>query len=112
QQRLHADLGRVHRLITGPAAVTPEDGLSPGNPVEIVAGPFAGLTGKVVRRGGEVRFVVEVEFLRRAGRMEVEGWLIRPGGGAAEEAAALESRLKPVCSRPAEAGTPTPADRL
>ncbi|HEY1379583.1 MAG TPA: transcription termination/antitermination NusG family protein [Gemmataceae bacterium] len=84
QERLHADLGRVHRLITGEAAVTPEDGLAPGDSVEIVAGPFTGLTGKLVRRGGEVRFVVEVEFLRRAVSMEVEGWMIRPGGPAAE----------------------------
>ncbi len=80
QLRLHADLGRVHRLVTGTAAVTPEDRLTPGDPVEIVEGLFAGLAGTVLRRGKELRFVVEVEFLRRAVSMEVEGWMIRPGG--------------------------------
>ncbi len=78
QGRLHADLARVYRLITGTAALTPEDRLMPGDPVEIVVGPFAGLTGKVLRRGKELRFVVEVEFLRRAVSMEIEGWMIRP----------------------------------
>lgn len=83
QGRLHADLARIHRLITGTAALTPEDGLTPGDPVKIVLGPFAGLTGKVLRRGKELRFVVEVEFLRRAVSMEIDGWMIRPVGSTA-----------------------------
>src|SRR5947209_9381129 len=54
QRRLHADLLRVYRLISTGAPVTPEDRLGPGDPVEIIAGPFAGLEGKVLRRGTQL----------------------------------------------------------
>ena len=57
--------------------VAPEDELPPGSPVEITTGPFRGLTGKVVRRGGQTRLVVEVEFLRRGVSIEVEEWALR-----------------------------------
>jgi transcription antitermination factor NusG len=80
QRQLHADLRRVHRLITAGAPITPEDRLEPGDPVEIVKGPFAGLEGMVLRRGKQLRFVVEVHLLRRAVSVEVENWMIQPRG--------------------------------
>jgi transcriptional antiterminator RfaH len=78
QRRLYDDLARVERLLGGSAPVAAEDGLSPGTPVEVTAGPFQGLRGKVVRRGDRARFVVEVEFLRRGVSIEAEGWSLRP----------------------------------
>jgi transcriptional antiterminator RfaH len=78
QQRLYGDLTRVERLLGGAVAVTPEDGLCPGTAVEVTAGAFKGLRGKVVRRGDRARFVVEVEFLRRGVSIEAEGWALRP----------------------------------
>ena len=51
QRRLHLDLARVHRLILAEAALTPEDRLVPGTPVEIRHGPMTGLQGTVLRRG-------------------------------------------------------------
>ena len=78
QRQLHADLRRVHQLISAGAPVTPEDRLEPGDCVEIVKGPFAGLDGKVIRRGKRLHFVVEVQFLRRAVSMEIESWMIQP----------------------------------
>jgi transcriptional antiterminator RfaH len=77
QTQLHADLARVHNLLTSGAPVTPEDRLLPGDPVEIIKGPFAGLDGKVIRRGKQLRFVIEVQFLRRAVSAEMESWMIR-----------------------------------
>lgn len=77
QQRLHSDLVRVHNLLCTGAPVTPEDRLEPGDPVEIVKGPFAGLEGKVIKRGKQLRFVIEVQFLRRAVSAEMESWMIR-----------------------------------
>ncbi|MFO0822162.1 MAG: hypothetical protein U0792_03415 [Gemmataceae bacterium] len=47
----------------------PERELSPGQPVVIESGPFKGIQGKVIRRGQQTRFVVEVEFLRQAYRL-------------------------------------------
>jgi transcriptional antiterminator RfaH len=78
QPRLHADLQRVYRMITSGAPITPEDRLEPGDPVEIIKGPFAGMEGKLIRRGKNLRFLVEVQFLRRAVSAEVESWMVRP----------------------------------
>jgi transcriptional antiterminator RfaH len=78
QRQLHADLRQVHELISTGAAVTPEDRLAPGDSVEIIKGPFAGLDGKVLRRGKQLHFFVEVQFLRRAVSMEIESWMIQP----------------------------------
>jgi transcriptional antiterminator RfaH len=78
QSRLYADLARVERLLGGDVPVAPEHDLSPGTPVEITAGAFSGLRGKVVRQGFETRFVVEVEFIRRGVSIQAEGWALRP----------------------------------
>jgi transcriptional antiterminator RfaH len=78
QARLHADLARVHRLIVSDAPLTPEERLQPGDLVEIVAGPLAGLQGKVLRRGKQLKLLVEVEFLQRGVSAEIESWMLRP----------------------------------
>jgi transcription antitermination factor NusG len=77
QEQLHNDLARVHSLLTSGAAVTPEDRLGPGDPVQIIRGPLAGLEGKVIRRGKHLKFIIEVQFLRRAVSAEIEGWMIQ-----------------------------------
>jgi transcription antitermination factor NusG len=71
-------LRRVYHLITTGAALTPEDRLEPGDPVEIVTGPFAGMAGKLIRRGNGLRLFVEVQMLRRAVSVEVESWMVQP----------------------------------
>src|SRR5262249_11136735 len=48
QRRLHEDLVRVHQLMVSGAPLTPEEGLLPGDPVEVIHGPFAGMHGKVI----------------------------------------------------------------
>lgn len=78
QERLYADLCRVERVLGGESPVTPETELPAGTPVELTAGAFRGLSGKVVRRGDQTRLVVEVEFLRRGVSIEVEEWTLRP----------------------------------
>lgn len=77
QIQLHADLARVHHLLTTGAPVTPEERLEPGDPVEIIKGPLSGLEGKVIKRGKNLRLVIEVQFLRRAVSAEVESWMIQ-----------------------------------
>jgi transcriptional antiterminator RfaH len=78
QAQLHADLTRVHHMITAGEPVTPEDRLEPGDLVEIIKGPLAGLEGKVLRRGKNLKFVIEVQLLRRAVSAEVESWMFQP----------------------------------
>lgn len=94
QSRLHCDLRRVYDLITTGAPLTPEDRLEPGDPVRIVRGPLAGMQGKIVRRGTNLRFVVEVDFLRRAVSAQIESWMLEPAGP--EPAAVVIPRPTPV----------------
>jgi transcriptional antiterminator RfaH len=76
QAELHADLSGVHRLMASEAPLAPEQRLSPGTVVEIVHGPLAGLQGKVIKRGERLRFVVEVHFLQKGARVDIEGWML------------------------------------
>jgi transcriptional antiterminator RfaH len=78
QDRLAADLERVHRLMTTGAPLVPEQQLAGGALVEVTAGPFAGLQGKVLHRRGGWRLLVEVDFLQRGVSVELEDWMVRP----------------------------------
>ncbi len=78
QAQLHGDLARVYCLIASDAPLTPEDRLKPGALVEIISGPLAGLEGKVLRRGKQLKFIVEVQFLQRGVSVEIESWMIEP----------------------------------
>lgn len=77
QERLFNDLCRVECVLGGNAPVTPETTIPAGSLVEVTSGSFKGLCGKVLRRGGETRLVVEVEFLRRGVSFEIEEWALR-----------------------------------
>ena len=78
QPRLFTDLRRVDRMLSARAPVAPVDQFVPGQPVRIVAGPFKGLTGTLVRHGSQLRLVVEVAFLNQAVWAEVEPWTVEP----------------------------------
>jgi len=78
QPVLWSDLARVYHLMASGSPLSPEDRLQPGTRVEIVSGPFAGITGKIIRRGKDLRFFVEVEFLQRGVSVEIESWMFRP----------------------------------
>lgn len=78
QARLCDDLSRVYQMVTADAALTAEERLPPGTPVEVIAGAFAGMRGRVIRRGKRLTFFVEVQFLQRGVSAEVEDWMIRP----------------------------------
>jgi transcription antitermination factor NusG len=76
--QLQADLQRVHRVITTGSPVFPEERLQPGSAVAISQGPLAGLMGKIVRRGKNWRFTVEVRFLHQGVSVDIDGWMIEP----------------------------------
>jgi transcriptional antiterminator RfaH len=78
QGQLHGDLTRVYCLIAAGAAVTPESRLQPGTLVEIASGPLMGLEGKILRRGKQLKFLVEVQFLQQGVSVEIESWMIQP----------------------------------
>jgi transcriptional antiterminator RfaH len=89
--QLQADLARVYRMMQAGMLLAPEEQLQPGAPVEIVAGPLAGLQGKIIRRGKQLRFFVEVHLLQRGVSLEIEGWMIRLLGGQGSSAPMLET---------------------
>jgi transcriptional antiterminator RfaH len=78
QQELHDDLRRVYQLMNCATGLVTEPRLTKGARVEITAGPFAGVTGTILRRGGELRFAVEVHFLQQGVSVEMESWMLEP----------------------------------
>jgi hypothetical protein len=54
------------------AAIVPHPFLAPGDEVEVVEGPFRGLSGTVLREKGRTRLVVSVSFLRQSVAAELE----------------------------------------
>ncbi len=78
QVQLQLDLVHVHHLIQTGSILTPETRLRPGTPVEITCGPLAGFEGKVLRSGGQMRLLVEVQFLQQGVSVEIESWMIQP----------------------------------
>lgn len=75
--QLRADLSRVYRMMQAGMLLAPEEQLQPGAAVEIVAGPLTGLEGKIIQRGKQMRFFVEVTLLQQGVSVEIEGWMIR-----------------------------------
>jgi transcriptional antiterminator RfaH len=78
QERLFADLTRVHQLMNSGNALTPESRLQPGTRVEITAGPLAGLQGKILHRGKKLHFFIEVQLLQQGVSVEIESWMFQP----------------------------------
>jgi transcription antitermination factor NusG len=80
QARLFADLRKVDRMLAAEAPVATTHEFLPGEPVRIVAGPFEGQSGTLVRHGNQSRLVVEVAFLQQAVWADVEDWMVEPAG--------------------------------
>ncbi|MBD3297666.1 MAG: antitermination protein NusG [candidate division Zixibacteria bacterium] len=76
--RLFADLARIHHLTGTEAIVTPERRLEPGRPVRVSAGPLFGLEGHVLKRRGETRLLVSVDFLQQGASVEVDDFMLEP----------------------------------
>jgi transcription antitermination factor NusG len=95
--QLRADLTRVHRMMQAGMLLAPEERLQPGAAVEVVAGPLAGMEGKILRRGKELRFFVEVRLLQCGVSVEVEGWMIRPLNSTSDGAQASRGVLVGQC---------------
>ncbi|MBX7167454.1 MAG: antitermination protein NusG [Pirellulales bacterium] len=73
---LVADLSRIHRLIAGGLAPTPEALVQPGMAVRVKSGPLAGLEGEVVERRGQKRLLVAVRFLQQGASVELDDFAV------------------------------------
>lgn len=78
QEKLARELHAVNRLMGGGNGLQPEEGLATGSRVLVVEGAYAGIEGRVVEAGGEVRVCVEISLLGRGVSVRVDRWMLKP----------------------------------
>ncbi len=66
------DLRQIQNLIVSGVPLTVESRLGPGEYVRVRTGPFAGYEGTIIRREGETRLLVTVNFLQQGASMLLE----------------------------------------
>ncbi len=72
------DLRQLRHLIAAGAPLTIESRLAPGQRVRVRQGAFAGLEGIVLKRRGETRLLVSVNFLQQGASVEIDDFLLEP----------------------------------
>jgi transcriptional antiterminator RfaH len=77
-EQLVFDLRQLRQLITAGAPLTVESRLAPGRRVRVRHGAFAGLEGTVLKRRGETRLLVSVNFLQQGASVEIDDFLLEP----------------------------------
>ena len=78
QRGLDGELRNLRLLQETGAPLVPFPWLEPGDEVEIVDGPFRGVTGTVLREKGPLRLVVSVTFLRQSVAAEIDREAVVP----------------------------------
>lgn len=74
------DLRQLRQLIAADAPLTVESRLGPGQLVRVRQGAFAGLEGTVLKRRGETRLLVSINFLQQGASVEIDDFLLDPLG--------------------------------
>jgi transcription antitermination factor NusG len=69
------EIETIKRVIKEEYEIAPEQFFSPGTPVKITRGQFAGLQGVVVRNNGRTRFVIRLHSIMRAYSLNLSGSL-------------------------------------
>ncbi len=72
------DLRQLRQLIAANAPLTVESRLGPGQQVRVRQGAFAGLEGTVLKRRGETRLLVSINFLQQGASVEIDDFLLDP----------------------------------
>ena len=75
-QQLTVDLADLHRLIETGAPLCREQRLTEGCRVRIKQGPFAGFEGSILRREGETRLLVTVNFMQQGASVVLDDCLL------------------------------------
>jgi transcriptional antiterminator RfaH len=71
-ESLEADLRRIYQLILSGAPLEAEARLVAGTPVRVRRGPFAGMSGVVIRRRGQCRLLIAVNFLQQGASVLID----------------------------------------
>ncbi|MDD4269874.1 MAG: transcription termination/antitermination NusG family protein [Pirellulales bacterium] len=77
-EALIRDLAQLQRLILSGAPLTVEDRLTTGDRVRIKSGSMAGLEGTVIKRHGETRLLVSVDFLQKGASIAIDDFQVAP----------------------------------
>jgi len=77
-EQLVFDLRQFRRLIAAGAPLTVESRLMPGRRVRVRQGPFAGVEGVVLKRRGETRLLVAINFLQQGASVEIDDFAVEP----------------------------------
>jgi transcriptional antiterminator RfaH len=72
------DLRQLRQMIAVGAPLTVESRLGPGQSVRVRQGPFAGLEGMVLKRRGQSRLLVSINFLQQGASVEIEDFMLDP----------------------------------
>ena len=78
QQQLVHDLGQLRQLISSDAPLTVESRLETGDRVRVRHGGLMGVEGVVLRRRGETRLLVSIDFLQQGASVEIDDFLLEP----------------------------------
>lgn len=76
QQRLIGELLQIEQAIKAGAPLAPHNYIKEGQKCRVLAGPLIGLEGIVVRAGGGVRLVLQVDMLGQAASVEIASDMI------------------------------------
>ncbi|MBX3436933.1 MAG: hypothetical protein KF861_05550 [Planctomycetaceae bacterium] len=77
QTVLHDSLCAIRSLIDSGEALTPEERLTPGMPVEITSGPLAGRCGVVIENKKALRFLIQLDFIQQGVSVSVDGSMVK-----------------------------------
>ena len=77
-EQLLFDLRQLRQLIAAGAPLTIESRLAPGRRVRVRQGAFAGLEGIILKRRGETRLLVSVNFLQQGASVEIDDFSLEP----------------------------------
>jgi transcriptional antiterminator RfaH len=72
------DLRQIRRLISANVPLTVESRMGPGQKVRVRQGAFAGVEGIVLKRRGETRLLVSINFLQQGASVEIEDFRLDP----------------------------------
>jgi transcription antitermination factor NusG len=75
---LTRDLRRIYDLIQAGVPLTAESQLEAGDQVRVRSGPFRGYEGYVIRREGQRRLLVAVNFLQQGASFALEDCELEP----------------------------------
>ncbi len=74
--RLTHDLQQIRRLIEAEVPLSTEKRLEPGERVRVSSGPLIGLEGTVIRRHGDRRLLVAVQFLQQGTSVQLDDFAV------------------------------------